>query len=337
MIKDFYNADFILSVSNAGDLFSNNAIKIKEEYKALVKIWHPDVNKTLNSSCVLSKINMLYEQALELIKNNQWEKTGLIQLCTINNKILNIEFISYVDFELGKIYICDDYIIYLFDYDKQEFYKNMLERISKLKFYDKSMQNEFKESLPNVLSYYYLKNGSYCIIIKKSHDVFMLSDVLRYYKNDFDDRHAAWIISRLLNLECYFEFSGIVHNGINIHNCFICPKNHRVFIYGGFWYMTNINEKMLGVSKEIFNVMPIHTKNTKCSSTASDLESIKLLGRILLKKNTHVPLSFKKWLENGCLNTAIEELERWDNTIIKAYGRRKFIKMDITKNDIYNV
>jgi len=87
---------------------------------------------------------------------------------------------------------------------------------------------------------------------------------------------------------------------------------------------------MLGTTKEIFSVMPISSKQNKKSNLATDLESIKLLGRELLgEKNSKVPKEVTEFLNSGSSENPFKEFEKWDKSLIKAYKKRKFIKIVI--------
>lgn len=336
MIRQFDNADFILNVSKAGDLFSNDVKKIKKEYKYMMKIWHPDINTDKKASVVFHKINILYQEALELMKNQKWEKISFLQLQAIDGKMIQINFLTCDSFELGKLYVCNEKVIYLFDKDKKIYYQNMIRKINRLVFFDRQMEKEIKRFLPEIIENCQLKSGEFYVAVKKAENVFYLFDIIQYYEGKIDDRHVAWIMSRLLNLACYFELTGIVHNGMSLKNCFISPQDHSLFLYGGFWYTSEKKEKMIGVSKEIFDVMPLSTKSTGYSTSMTDLEAIKLIGRTLLEKSENIPLPFQKWLDSGSKNSAIEEMKKWDSTILKSYGERKFVKMDISKEVLYS-
>lgn len=339
MQEEIKNADFVLYLEKAGDLFSNDEKKLKEEYKQLIKLWHPDSNKNEKASLVFQKINELYRQALDLIRDGKWESKEYLQLKRNKEMPISVHYFFHQAFELGDIYICEQLIFYLFDKDKKKYYENALKRINQFVFYDEYMKKEIKQYLPQLyhhkLNYGEAENGEFYIAVKREKGTISLLDVKNFYQKNFYHKHAAWIMSRLLNLTCYFEFSGMVHNGITIQNCFISPKNHSVYLYGGFWYTTKQKEKMLGVSKEVYDTMPPNVKSTKYADSTTDLESVKAIGRQLLDGTENVPKSFQKWLYAGCCDSALQEMERWDKVILDSYGERKFVEMKLTEKEVY--
>lgn len=341
---NIHNADSILGVTMVGDLFTNNSNIIDAEYKDLAKIWHPDNNKDPKASDVFAHIGELYQKALDLLSAGKWEKKNYIQLQKKDGKKIDINYLRKQPFELGTTYICNRHIIYVFDNEHKLFYDNALSNISNFKFANENMEKEISRFLPSIFTLYETVDNKYCYVINKTEDVYSLIDVLNYYNGNIPDRHVAWIMTRLNNLLCYLDYSGLSHNGININNCFISPEYHSIMLYGGWWYTRKQGEKLIGTSKEIFDVMPLSIKSTKNASIITDLESVKLIGRTLLGdrigtqlQNKGVPASFASWLCNGSSKSALEEAKKWDNALQKSYGQRKFIKMDILKNQIYKL
>lgn len=323
------NKEEILSIEKCGDLFSNDIDKCKEEYKILSKQWHPDRNID-DTSDVFIKITKLYKRAVNMIKSGTWEKTNYIEIKTNSSKTLAINYLSSFKFEIGMCYVCKENIIYVFDEDKEKYYFNALKRIESIKYSDKKMEKNFSKLMPKVHSTYKTLEGRCCLVLSKPKDVVLLKDVFEYFEGSIDDKHVAWIISRLINIACFLKTNNIVHNGININNCFVSLENHLVYLFGGWWYATKEDEKMFGTTKEIFNVMPISSKQSKKSNSATDIELIKLLGRYLLgEKNSKVPKEVTEFLNSGSSENPFKEFKKWDNSLIKAYKKRKFIKIVI--------
>ena len=83
--------------------------------------------------------------------------------------------------------------------------------------------------------------------------------------------------------------------------------------------------------------MSVSAKESKKSSTVTDLESVKLLGRQLLGEinnrklslDRSVPKPFIAFLTGGSGRNAYEEFAKWDKALENSYGKRKFIQMKI--------
>lgn len=334
-------AEDILSMSKCGDLFPNNIDAIKTRYKELVKEWHPDANKNSKAVDVFQKITELYNKALELLEQGTWEKTNYILISKDNGKKIALNYDTVFDFELGTCYVTKTKIVYVLGNDKKKYFDNALDRIKNLKYADKKMEETLGRCMPEIYQTFKTNNGEYVIVLNKTEDVYPLKSVFEYFGNKIQDRHVAWIMSRLCNLTCFLKYNGIVHNGININNVFISPQYHSILLLGGWWYATKENEKMLGTTKDIFSIMSVTAKGNKKSSYLTDLESVKLLGRQLLGEtncrklalDTTLPKAFINFLVSGSGNDAYKEFSKWDKSLTDSYGQRKFIKMEV--NNIY--
>lgn len=336
-------ANELLSLEKAGDLFSNDAEQCKIEYRNLVKKWHPDIN-SFDTSNVLEKINELYQQALQLISEGKWEKTNCVQFKTNNGKSITINYLYQREFELGTCFVGNKYILYSFDNSRKKYYEQMLSSLSQLKYSNDEMKKEFEKYFPKVIDHYVTTDNRYIAVVEKTEDVYPMELLLKSTGNKIPDKHVAWMISRLMNIVCYFNYTGVVHNGIRQSNCYVSPKLHTIFVGGGWWYTTKTGQPMLGTSKDIFEVMPVSAKSTKTSSIVTDIESVKLLGRQLLgdqncrtlAMSNLAPAAFIDFLVSGSDNDPLKEMTKWDNALESAYGKRHFIAWEVTKEQIYS-
>ena len=327
----------ILSVTKCGDLFPYGEEEVKSKYKELVKKWHPDTNSNPDALNVFTKITELYDKALELLKNGQWEKTNYILISKEDGKKIALNYDTYFDFELGTCYVTKTKIVYILGEDKKKYYNNAMQRINNLRYKDKKMEDDLSRFFPKIYQTFKTNNGEYVIVLDKTEDIYPLKKVYEYFGERIEDRHVAWIISRLCNLTCYLKFSGLVHNGININNCFVSPKDHSILLIGGWWYTTKEDERMIGTTKDIFSIMSVSSKESKKSSSLTDLESVKLLGRQLLGEtncrklslDNSIPKPFINFLTGGSCNNPYEEFTKWDRALEDSYGKRKFINMEI--------
>lgn len=327
----------ILSVTKCGDIFPYGEENVKAKYKELAKEWHPDTNNNPDAPNVFAKITELYDKALELSANGKWEKTNYILISKDNGKKIAINYDTHFDFELGACYVTKTKIVYILGSDNEKYYNNAIQRIRSLRYKDNKMKNDLSRFLPKIYQTFNTTNGEYVIVLDKTEDVYPLKNVYEYFDNRIDDRHAAWIISRLCNLTCYLRFNGLVHNGININNCFISPKDHSILLIGGWWYAAKEEESMIGTTKDIYAVMLVSAKESKKASPLTDLESVKLLGRQLLGETScrklsldcSIPKPFVNFLTGGSCNNSYEEFTKWDKALEDLYGKRKFVNMEI--------
>lgn len=74
------NIGKVLKAKKCGDIFSNDTDKIKEEYRKLIKEYHPDVNRDSTAREAFQIIQKLYAEAQEYIAQGKWQSSNTIIL-----------------------------------------------------------------------------------------------------------------------------------------------------------------------------------------------------------------------------------------------------------------
>jgi len=338
-----YNADDILKVKKCGDLFTNNSDTMKKEYRLLVKMWHPDVNKDVSANLVMRHITELYEQGDTLIKKHEWEISNQVIFLTDDNKNITINFQVEKSFELGKYFVCSDKVVYVIDMNQKSYVDNATNIINSFEFADDKMESEMQKFLPKITNYHITKDNKYILVeIAKTSDMLPLSEILTHYMGNIPHSHVAWIISRLNNILCYLQWSGMALNGISLDTCFISPMYHTVVVYGGWWYAKPLGEKLSSVSLDVYTAMPFSAKSKKISCMLTDIECVKSLGKLLLGCKSgygiekEAPIPFAKYLSKTNSKTNFENYDEWTKVLMDSYGERKFVKMNVDENELYS-
>lgn len=314
-----------------GDIFPRTSeTEMKKLYKTLCLIYHPDVNKDPRATDAFTRLTSLFNIAIKNLDSDAWEKTNYIEFHLKNGKTVQITYQYHSTFEIGECYVTSTKVVYVFDFSKKKYYNNYNKKI---KYANKDMEKIFKRLLPSGIKEYDT-DDRHLIVIDKPMDVYPLKCLFEnYFKGDIPERHLAWIISRLMNLACFFKYNDIVINGIDIDSLFVCPSQHAIYLYGGWWYSVPENTKMIGTTKVIYDIMPPKVKADKIASSVTDVESIKALGRKYL--STAAPEPFRQFLNSGTSSNTYSEMAKWDKALTDSYGKRRFIKLEVPKEDIY--
>lgn len=330
-------AEDILQAQKCGDIFEwGSKQHINAQYKELARIYHPDIYKGNGAKDIMAKINKLHKEAMDLLNNGAWEASNEVLFVSREGERSKLTYKKKFRFELGTEYVARSHLFYCLDGKHKKFFDNATyqsREIFSVKI-DKKIDGEFSKHIPPIEKSFVSKDGTYCIGFKKPIDVVPLRLLLNYYNGSIPDVHVAWMISRLLNLACLFQYKGIAHNGLTIENLYVNPFSHSIYPYGGWWYAQTLGRKLLGVPKFVYDVMPPKEKGEKISSTRTDIETIKGTASILLGKND-APQEFLDFLNSGSSDNAIEEFQKWSTALDKAYGKRRFIRMDITIDELY--
>lgn len=327
----------ILNCKKVGDLFSKNDLVIcKKEYRELIKLWHPDVSSHPESSTVIEIINKLYTRAVILIRENKWEKSNHLTIVRKSDgKVLESPFLKEHPFELGTMYICNNFVIYILKKEFKNYYDNALSIENLLKKRKQKHSFEFqKNKNGEMLNHCITIENEFCLIYEKKRNLICLKDLLEYYKT-VDPKHVAWILSRLYSIKCFLELVKLTHNDINLDSCFIDPKEHSLYLIGGWWYSVEEGKKMIGVKKEIYNLFSFKNKSLKLGEHYTDLVSIKDLGKKLLNGNIKTPNKYADYLRSTTSNNPLEEFKKYDKCLDDSFGVRKFVELKVTSDVVY--
>ena len=332
----------ILNAKYPCDIFSaKDETKIKKEYKALLMNFHPDlsgnkgIKKSVANECTII-INDLYNK----IKDNfdSWDdKTVIMFQAEITNKKYKIKTLYEDTFVMGRYYITENNLVYVIDGKYKKFYDNFIDSINKIKFPSISTEESYKNFLPEIKYNFKDIDGNYIIILKKHGEIYPLRKVLNYFGGSLNERHIAWVLSRLYDFTCLMKYNNLSFNGIDIDNLFIDTENHTLRFYGMF-YIKEIDEKLIGVPK---SVLPLLNKD-KISDIKTDLQSIRLISRLLYNDeygskifmSSTLPSPLKKWMMTDASGDPVKEYENWDKCIVDSFGPKKFFTLKIEKNKI---
>lgn len=307
------------------DIFSDNESLAKKEYREYCKIYHPDADKSEEAKQIFLIINTLYNEKV-LIQTEELtfkdKKTGKGFKLTSPIKIYN---------SLATVYHTLTKVCIVFEESHKTFYDNYIKSVEQLSYRDADMEKEFKRYMPKIIKHFQNEDNKYIILLDKTSEVLNLGKIVEDYVSlgkNFPEKQAAWILNRLYNLCVYFKMQeNSAFNGISLENIWVSPELHSVLLLNGFEYNVKLGEKMIGVPKEVFNTMSIKTKDSKLSSTLTDLESVKQVGRRLFTGRTDLKY-IQDFLNSGTTDNVFEEWDRYSEAIKKEFGKREFITWD---------
>lgn len=319
---------------------------LKRAYRKLSALWHPDkhISDGKDTNATFAHIQMLYEKALTRIKNGEWNKSNLLKIIDKNNLKFEVRYLVKNEFEFGSSYIGKSVVAWEFNKSDLDFAERAIKNIQRLNFADVKMKEEFKKYLPEIIKIIDT-SPSTILIFKKDSETISLRDVLNYHKGFVDPKHVAWILSGMYNLACFNQYNGIMQAGFTLDNYFINPTNHLGQLIGGWWFTHKQEEKLSALSSDAANIAPVKMINNKKADIKLDLELIKFVGRQLLgdpiglkfHSDKRVPKDLANWLTDSLNRDAFTTYNIWQKEILpKSFGVRRFIKMNLTINDIYN-
>jgi hypothetical protein len=175
-------------------------------------------------------------------------------------------------------------------------------------------------------------------------EVLVLGEVLVDAGGRLDPRHVAWIVSALLNVCCYLQYAGLVHNALSPDTCFIAPPDHTVSVLGGWWYAAPAGERMTAAPAATIAWGPHHLLASGRADMRTDLELVRAIGRELLGDVSGVrlartgaaPAALIDWLRLPASSDPIEDYRTWRTRVLPdSFGARRFVELPLTQSDIY--
>jgi hypothetical protein len=165
-----------------------------------------------------------------------------------------------------------------------------------------------------------------------------------FLKKDSQDRHVAWIVSRMHEMVRYLDYTGMTHNAITLDNVFVNPAEHSIALFGGWWYAKPVDHIIEYASSEALEFLPDTGGRALRATAKVDLEMAKAAGRELLGdrggtsflKTKPAPDAILTFLREPSSGIPQKDLERWYQKILPdSFGERHFVKLPFTYNDVY--
>lgn len=324
--------DKILESTYCGDLFERNEKSVTDIYRGYVKEIHPDICDDPRACDAFGKLTKLHDRAIENLRSNTWEESNVFWL----SDNTSMQYRECLEFEIGKRYSSDDSVIWEFDEEKSRYALNSYKSVMLIDFFDNKMRQTYESRIPKIGKSFVSNSRSYIRISKKSNE-YPMDLFLKRYGNKLDGRDIAWMISRMVDLCCFLKTQGLVHNGICKENLWINSDSHMICLYGGWWYAVQEGEKMIGTTRDIFNLMPTRIRTSKLADSITDMECVRAMFRKIAKDipDGYVPKEIRKWIDEGSTSDPINEYVRWNETLDKAYGCRKFKVFSAKADEIY--
>lgn len=318
---------------------------VKKTFTELAKLCHPDHFDANDAATIFDKLVKLRDLALRKIRDGIWEVPGLLSLKAVGGRTLEIRYRKQDRFDLGSVYIGKGIIGYVADVDKTDLMDRMLVTSSKMpKYASSKMKAQYSRYVPNIISSATLTDGRLMIVIKKPIDVYRLTDVVRTSALGSDPRHAAWVISRLMDISGWLDYCDIAHYGLTPDNLWVDPANHAIHPYGGWWYAHHCGSKLVAVPKIVMSDVGKSCTTDKIATKRINQSLAKLVGRYVLgdvtgsrlRMNKDIPRVLADWLNRISSESVVQEIDLWRNVVLpEAFGPRKFIVLDVDEDKVY--
>lgn len=337
---DNLTAANLLAIKVPEKLFTSPA-DAKKEYRKLSMRWHPDRE---GDDEVFKHVKALYEEAEKKIAAGSWKVPGVERVNTKDGRSFEIRYKKHHVFELGDMYVTDTVVAYMIKNEYSDLVESARKNIS-FKYATDKMKKDFSGYVPTI-AVEAETDTHQMVVYRKTEDLLLLRDVIDHMKK-VPARHAAWILSTLYNLNCFFKYNGLSHNAISPDTYFISPQFHSGAMLGGFWYASKIGTNMVAVPKRTLQHAPGDLIKDKKSTPMLDSYLIKATGLEMLgdihgtkliaeAKAGNIPQPLLNWLRTPGSEDPVDEYSTWKKKVlIDSFGPPKFHKLELTSKDLY--
>jgi hypothetical protein len=328
-------------------LYHGDAAEIVKQYRILAMRWHPDRPENHGSTeagSVFRKVVALKRAAEALMESGNWfASPGQTEFVADNGQRHSFRYRAHRVIDVGHVLIDEMSVAFLFRTQHADLFANALSAAENVRFADIKMEAEFGIQLPRLTSSF--RTPQYKVmVLQKDPEAIRLADLLKHIGGKLPAVHVAWLMSRCLNLACWFEWAGLFHGDFSSDSLYVNPRLHSVSLLGGWQYSTRIGEPLKALPRRSAELLPSDVLGEKLGNIRGDLESIRALGRELLGdpvgtclgRNPDVPSALVTWALQAGGPTAFHDFQGWSNVLRQAFGARRFVQLSVAFDEVYS-
>lgn len=349
---DSLSAETLLAIKNPESLYTKSLYEAKREYRALARRWHPDGTDSPLAHKVFAQIVQLYQAALNKILDGTWiepaekiedARPGIKTFRLIDGSLKTIHYLTARPFELGHMYIADNYVVFEVNDEFSDLFRNGRAQIRCLKYKDDDMAAEMSKFLPQIADEFRTAE-SRALVIRKTPDQILLADVLAHYGDGLMElEHIGWILNVLYNIACYLQWLGVAHNAFSPDTFFISPVRHSGMLLGGWWYAAEYEERLNALPDRTLKYIPSDVIDHRLADGRTDLELIKAIGREILGDAdgtqlcvNELPFDLVDFLQLPSSGCATEDYAAWKyGALPVVFGTPRFVAMNLDTHALY--
>lgn len=334
-----------ISASEPEQLFDppKDQDELHRQYVRLLKTWHPDKNKDPLATEVFAHLTQLYEAARKMVAAGIWRSTdNSVEFTGRDGKKRRLKFRKKKTFELGEVLIGTRLVTYVVDRKHDDLVLSGVRFTGRLRFPSENFKR-MERFFPKVEKMFETEDKTVICVAKDRDDV-ALDDLLSHLGGKMDPKHAAWVVSRLLNLVCFTSLvNGTVLNGIEPSSLWVNPPAHRVSIFGGWWYGLESKKQVKFLPPFVHARASRSFLEKKEADVQLDLDCCKAVGRTCLgdvsggsfRTRPDIPKPMAEFLLAPSGRKALTEYENWQRVLEDSWGPRRFHRLSVTGDDVY--
>ncbi|MBR3510105.1 MAG: hypothetical protein IKO03_15195 [Lachnospiraceae bacterium] len=234
-----------------------------------------------------------------------WANTDTEFLVTKDGKDVTVRYIYAHEGAKATVYLTKNSVLYVFPGACRSAADQMLRGIEMLSFPPADVK-KLNECFPKLVGRYELEKDGILLAFERPDNLFPLSMF-----GSLEPKLVAWITSRMENICCVLEYSGLVHGGITEDALFINPFIHHAVLFGD-WSNVRRMETLRGIKQ------------------SADLLALRKTAlRVMGTHAEDAPKEYLDFLRKLPARDAYQDFEDWDRVIEVGFGGRHFAKMEV--------
>ena len=279
------------------------------------------------------------EQERRLRADELWKTAQEQTFETVDGKSIEVKYMhKYTDRD-AEVYTARRNILFHFKEDGERKAECFRKTVSMLDYPTADTRN-LASFFPKISGGFALTDGTMLLALSKDEEEYPLRAF-----GSLPGRHVAWIISRMENLCCVLEYSGLVHPEISPDTLYINPYTHQASLYGGWWKAGKNNS----LSPDGRTILRSAMNLTGLRDTAAVLLGFDSADKVRKRGGVsalmpgasgaaasgEIPGALADFIRGVPKDNAFDDFALWDEMLIRAYGERKFVTMETDDVKIY--
>lgn len=323
-------ADQMLALTpiQARILFPGDEAAVSRRFRALAREWHPDRNRSANASTVFAHIAELHEAARRVSAPVGMERVFRVR----DGRAFRFSHLTSHVTDFGEILVGTRFVAHVVPADLSD----LAARADAFRpsFADDGMRVEMERFLPRRHATLDTAEGM-VFVETKTPDQVLLRDLLRVAP--FDPRHAAWMATRLVNIACWLQWSGMVHGAIGPDTLLVSPEFHSVGLTGPFLSARSFGQVPFALPERTLSVCPRYALGDVPADVRLDPDLVRQTLReclgdpagTRLAADPDFPKPFANWLLTPASKGAQGDFPAWEKACDASFGARRFVKWDV--------
>lgn len=309
-------------------LFPGDDVAVSRRFRALAREWHPDRNAGSEAASVFAHIAELHDVAKKSASPAVLERI----FRTREGRSFRFAYLARHETDFGEILIGAHHIAHIVPRDLGDLAQRAL--MFTPRFADDGMREEMERFLPR--RHATLDTADAVVFVEtKTPDQILLRDLLRLAP--FDPRHAAWMVTRLVNLACWLQWSGTAHGAIGPDTLLISPEFHSVALTGPFLAARSFGKAPIALPERTLSICPRYAIDGTAADERLDPELVRATIReclgdsagTRLAADPDFPKPFAAWLLTPARKGAQGDFPAWEQARDASFGARRFVQWDL--------